>query len=385
MGKAAPGTGRLEAEVDGNRLTLLSEGPDRLSALLRLIEEAQTSLRFLYYMFLDDAVSARVRDALIGAAERGVKVSLLIDSFGSSANTDFFQPLIDSRVSFCVFSPRWGRRYLLRNHQKLALADGNKVIIGGFNISVDYFGGPESGAWRDIGLELEGPAAAPLASYFDDLFGWANAPRARIRDLRRMLHKHSGAGGKLHWLMGGPTRRLSPWARAVRRDMLKARQLDIVAAYFAPSPGMLRRIAGAARQGRARLVTAAYSDNLATVSAARNTYWWLLKRQVEIFEYQPTKMHTKLFVVDDAVHIGSANFDMRSLFLNLEMMLRIDDAGFAAAMRGFVEQEISDSRQVTLESHRKERTLLNRLRWAASYFVVGVADYSIARRLNFRG
>jgi cardiolipin synthase len=96
-------------------------------------------------------------------------------------------------------------------------------------------------------------------------------------------------------------------------------------------------------------------------------------------------MHTKLFVVDDAVHIGSANFDMRSLFLNLEMMLRIDDAAFAAAMRSFVEQEISDSRQVTLESHRKERTLLNRLRWAASYFVVGVADYSIARRLNFRG
>jgi cardiolipin synthase len=167
--------------------------------------------------------------------------------------------------------------------------------------------------------------------------------------------------------------------------MLKARQLDIVAAYFAPSPGMLRRIAGAARQGRARLVTAAYSDNLATVSAARNTYWWLLKRKVEIFEYQPTKMHTKLFVVDDAVHIGSANFDMRSLFLNLEMMLRIDDAAFAAAMRGFVEQEIADSRQVTVESHRKERTLLNRLRWAASYFVVGVADYSIARRLNFRG
>ncbi|HZG09386.1 MAG TPA: phosphatidylserine/phosphatidylglycerophosphate/cardiolipin synthase family protein [Allosphingosinicella sp.] len=385
MGTAALAIGKISGQVDGNCLAVLDEGPERMVALLRLIAEAQESLRFLYYMFLDDASGARIRDALIAAADRGVKVSLLTDGFGSTANADFLRPLVDSRVDFCVFSPRWGRRYLLRNHQKLALADGNKVIIGGFNISDDYFGETEKGAWRDIGLELEGPAAAPLAGYFDDLFGWAATPRARIRDLRRLLHKHSRTGGKLHWLMGGPTRRLSPWARAVRKDMLKAQRLDIIAAYFAPSPGMLRRIAQVARQGRARLLTAARSDNVATVSAARNTYWWLLKRQVEIFEYQPTKLHTKLFVVDDAVHIGSANFDMRSLFLNLEMMLRIDDPAFAAEMRRFVDGEIADSVPITLESHREHRTLLNRLRWAASYFIVGVADYRISRRLNFRG
>ena len=165
--------------------------------------------------------------------------------------------------------------------------------------------------------------------------------------------------------------------------MKHARRLDLIAAYFAPSLGMLRRISGIARRGTARVVTAAKSDNTATIAAARSTYWWLLKRGVRVYEYQPTKLHTKLFVVDDVVHIGSANFDMRSLFLNLEMMLRVNDAGFATAMRRFVDGEVANSEEITREKHKAQRTLFNRLRWGLGYFIVAVADYRISRVLNF--
>jgi cardiolipin synthase len=373
------------AVVGENRLTLLPDGPPRLDALIALIEGAEESLRILYYMFMDDASGTRVRDALIAAAGRGVKVSLLVDGFGSTGNNAFFQPLIDSQASFCRFSPHYGRRYLLRNHQKLALADGRRVIIGGFNISDDYFGEADTGAWRDVGLEVEGDSVSCLARYFDGLFQWTRTPHARSRDLRRMLHQSSVTEGKLHWLFGGPTRRLSPWARAVRKDMLGATRLDIIAAYFAPSPSILRRMARIARRGRTRLITAGKSDNQATIAAARSTYSYLLKRGVEIYEYEPTKLHTKLFVVDDAVHIGSANFDMRSLFLNLEMMLRVDDPGFAAAMRRFVDGEVAHSLHITLAAHRRQRTVFNRIKWAIGWFVVAVADYRISRRFGFRG
>jgi cardiolipin synthase len=374
----------VAANVAGNRLTLLADGPGRLEALISLIDGATESLRILYYMFLEGECGRRVRDALVAASERGVKVWVLVDGFGSDTNDRFFAPLAESEVAFRRFSARFGRRYLLRNHQKLALADGERVIIGGFNVSDDYFGTIEAGAWRDLGLQVEGQSVHCLARYFDDLFNWAEDPHGRIRDLRKLLQQHSVTSGKLHWLFGGPTRRLSPWARAVRRDMKEAQRLDLIAAYFAPSIGMLRRIAGIARQGgTARVVTAAKSDNNATIGAARSTYSWLLKRGVEIYEYQPTKLHTKLFVVDDVVHIGSANFDMRSLFLNLEMMLRVDDAAFAAAMRRFVDGEIAQSRQITPEVHRAQRSLINRLKWAVSYFLVAVADYRISRRLNF--
>jgi cardiolipin synthase len=370
--------------VAGNRLTLLAGGPARLEALIDLIDGARESLRILYYIWDDDSSGRRVRDALVRATGRGVKVSLLVDGFGAAnASEAFFKPLVDAEARFCRFVPRYGRRYLLRNHQKLALADGQRVIIGGFNIKDEYFGSVEEGAWRDLGLLVEGPGTACLVKYFDDLFAWALKPDATMRQLRRMLQTHSVTDGQLHWLFGGPTRRLSPWARAVRRDMRRARRMDIIAAYFAPGPVLLRRIANVARHGRVRLIAAAKSDSSATIGAARYTYWTLLKRGVRIFEYQATRLHTKLFVIDDAVHIGSANFDMRSLFLNLEMMLRVEDARFAAEMRRFVDGEIEDSIEITREAHDAQRTWYNRFRWAVGYFLVAIADFRITQRLNF--
>ena len=339
-------------EVAGNRLTLLPDGPERLEALVALIDDAEESLRVLYYIWEDDETGRRVRDALVRAAQRGVKVSLLVDGFGAVAG-GFFQPLIQSQARFCRFVPRWGRRYLLRNHQKLALADGYKAIVGGFNISSDYFGTIESGAWRDLGLEVEGPCAASLVDYFEAIFAWAETENATIRSLRRVLSQASATQGTLHWLFGGPSRRLSPWGRSVKADMQRATRLDIIACYFAPSLGMMRRIFGIAQRGRARIVTPAKLDHQWAVGSARFLYRRLLKRGVEVYEYQPTKLHSKLIVIDEVVHIGSANFDMRSLYLNLEMMLRVDDPAFAAMMRGFVDSEIANSERI--RRHSPER------------------------------
>ena len=371
-------------EVAGNRLTLWIDGPERLDALIALIDGAEESLRILYYIWLNDESGRRVRDALVEAAGRGVQVSMLLDGFGASAaNPAFFRPLEVAGARFCRFVPRWGRRYLLRNHQKLALADGRKAIVGGFNIGDEYFGTVESGAWRDLGLEVEGPSVASLSAYFDDMFLWAETENAPIRAVRRMLSKHSVRYESLHWLFGGPTRRLSPWARSVKRDMLRAHNVDMLMAYFVPSLSMLRRLYRVARRGRVRLVTAGKSDILSTIWAARFSYWRVLKRGVEVYEYQPTKLHTKLIVIDDVVHIGSANFDLRSLYLNLEMMLRVEDPGFAAMMREFIEGEIADSRRILPQEHRANMTLLNRLRWGFGFFVMATADYNLARRLNF--
>ncbi|ODP36066.1 phospholipase D-like domain-containing protein [Sphingomonas turrisvirgatae] len=375
--------------LDGNRLTLLDTGPRRLDALLGLIDTAQVSLRLLYYIYSDDMAGARVRDALIAAVRRGVQVTLIVDGLGSDPAHDngFFASLKHAGGGVCFFMPRLGRRYLLRNHQKIALADAEtadaRIIIGGFNIQDDYFGAPGTNGWRDLGLLVEGPAAARLGGYFDALWTWAKQPRAPLRLLRQALSDWSEPAGKLRWLMGGPTRRLSPWARAVRHDLKHARRVDILAAYFFPSPAMITRLGRAARRGgEVRVIVPSITDNSLTLSAARFTYRGLLRRGVRIFEYLPTKLHTKLFVIDDAVQIGSANFDMRSLFLNLEVMLRIDDRAFAAHVRAYVDAEVARSLEVTKALHRQRTGLWTRIKQAAIYFVVGVLDYRVTRSLN---
>ena len=371
-------------DVDGNRLLLIPDGPERLAALLALIDGARTSLRILYYIFSADASGTAVRDALMRAAARGVKVALLIDGFGSSATPDdYFTELGNAGAQFCRFNPSYGRRYLLRNHQKLAMADDARVLIGGFNVSDDYFGRYADGAWRDIGLMVDGPAAGRLAPYFDALMGWALTKRARMRELRRIIHHYSETKGVLQWQFGAPMRRLSPWAASTSRDLDNATDVEMIAAYFAPTGGLLKRIARAGGRGRARVITASKSDNTATIAAARFTYGRLLKRGVEMFEYRPTKLHSKLLVMDDVVHIGSSNFDIRSLYLNLELMLRVDDPEFASLMRIYFEGEIGDSLRITPELHRKRATFVNRIKWALSFFLVTSADYTVTRRLNF--
>lgn len=376
------------AEVDGNRLTLLTGGPERLDAILDLIDAARFSVRLLFYMYAGDRSGQRVRDALLRAAGRGVAVSVLIDDFGSSDNPDqFFAPLRAAGAAVCRFHPSWGRRYLLRNHQKMLLVDGETasaaVITGGFNIEDDYFLAEADGGWRDIGLLVEGPAAARLLPYFDALMAWSRKKGARIRELRTLIHRFSETSGRLQWQFGGPMRRLSPWAVSTARDLAQGCDVEVIAAYFAPPGSMLKRIARAGRKGRARVITAAKSDNTATIAAARFTYKRLMKRGVEIYEYQPTKLHSKLLVFDDEVHVGSSNFDIRSLYLNLEMMLRVDDAGFAAMMRAYFEEELKACTPVTRELHEKRASLLNRIKWALSFFLVTTADYSVTRRLNF--
>ncbi|WP_242138134.1 phosphatidylserine/phosphatidylglycerophosphate/cardiolipin synthase family protein [Sphingomonas sp. TREG-RG-20F-R18-01] len=375
--------------VAGNRLTMLDTGPRRLAALIALIDGARRSLRVIFYIYVDDDAGEAVRAALLRAAARGVAVSLIVDGLGSEAAAahDFFDPLRDGGVQVCRFVPRWGRRYLLRNHQKLALADGEtanpRAIIGGFNVQDSYFGTVADQAWRDLGLIVEGPAAQRITGYFDVLARWAGQPKPPLRTLRRALSTWSEPQGTVRWLFGGPTRRLSPWARAVKRDLRDATQVDLISAYFAPNPGMLRRLDKVGMRGRVRIVLASKNDHGAAIWASRFTYAGLLRKRVQIYEYQLTKLHTKLFLIGDVVYIGSANYDIRSLFLNLEMMLRIEDHAFAAHVRRYVDGEIANSEAITPELYKARTSPWMRVKQAAAFFVMTVLDYNITKRLNF--
>ncbi len=374
--------------IDGNRLTLLPDGQQRWKALIELIDGARTSVRMVYYIYTADRSGAAVRSALSKALDRGVVVSLLIDGFGSSdTHEGYFRELVDKGATFCRFNPSYGRRYLLRNHQKLTLADGEtdspRILIGGFNIEDSYFGDFSDKAWRDIGLLVEGPAAGRVVPYYDALIAWALNRRSRLKTLRGVVRRFSEHKGPLQWQYGGPMQLKSPWALATIHDLSKANDLEMIAAYFAPMGGMLRRIGDVARRGRARVVTASKSDNRPTIDAARSTYARLLKRGVQVFEYQPAKLHSKLLVMDDVVHIGSSNFDLRSLYLNLEMMLRVHHPEFAIMMRSYFEHELGSCAEITQESHAKA-SWLQRLRWRIGWFLVTSLDYTVTRRLALR-
>ncbi|WP_310468807.1 phosphatidylserine/phosphatidylglycerophosphate/cardiolipin synthase family protein [Sphingomonas sp.] len=373
----------IAARVAGTSLTLIEHGPDRLQAILDLIAGAQASLRMLFYMFSNDHSGTAVRDALLAAIGRGVEVKLLLDGFGSAGTpVEFFQPISDAGGQFCRFHPRYGRRYLLRNHQKLVIADDRRALIGGANIQDSYLLGEGPPFWRDLLLALDGDAVPPASKYFDAVYRWTTRKGAKLRSLKRLVRRHSDFRGDLQWKFSGPLSLRNPWPASIVREICDGCRLDMIAAYFSPPRAMLRRLGHLGRNSGVRIITAAKSDNQATIGAARDTYSRLLRSKVEMYEYQPTKLHTKLAIAGDVTYIGSANFDFRSLYINCEIMLRIDHAGFANKMRTYFERELADSLAITPELHKSRASPLRRLKWRVSHWLVTSMDYTMARRFN---
>ena len=370
--------------AQGHELTFYPAGEDRLDRLLALLDSAETSIRMCFYIFADDECGRALVERLLAARKRGVDVSLLIDSFGSNGTRDaMFAPLREAGCRYCCFSPKWNVRYLVRNHQKLVVIDDRVALTGGFNVERDYFEPPAENGWHDLAIEIAGPVVASLARWYDLIEKWTRSPRGQWKAIRRLVRAWNPGPGPVQVLLGGPTRGLSPWARAVSDDLIEGERLDMIMAYFSPAVRLLARIGRIAKKGNTRLLLAAKSDNGATIGASRLLYGVLLKKGARIWEFSPCKLHTKLIVLDDAVYVGSANFDTRSLYINLELMLRIADNALAERLREYFDQHLPASLQITRELHRKRRTLLNRVRWTLSWFLVNVVDYTVSRRLNF--
>ena len=372
----------FEIEAQGISLKFYPGGKGRLEALLELISEAQESLKIAFYIFACDQSGERVRDALVEAAQRGVKVAVIVDGFGAEANEEFFERLVAAGGTFCAFLAKWSRRTLIRNHQKIVIADDRLAMLGGFNVENSYFAPPEDNGWKDMAFTVKGSVVPRIVDWFRELSAWASDDKAQFRDIRRRVREWDGRDGPVQLLIGGPTRGLSSWAKCVRRDLGRSRKLAMMMAYFAPDRRMRRGIRHIARRGEADLILAGKSDNNATIGAARALYPRLVKAGARVYEFQPCKLHAKLVVLDDAVYLGSANLDMRSLYVNLEIVLRIEDRALAEKMRNFILDHVPASERITDAWLDKNAAWYKRLRWWASWFLVSVVDYTVSRKLN---
>lgn len=369
-------------EAQGHSLTFYPHGQDRLKALLKLIDGAQQSLQMFYYLFDRDVSGTAVRNALVNAAARGVKVQVVIDHFGNDAGVDFFDPLVEAGGVFFEFSPRLGWQYLVRNHQKIVIADGARVMTGGANVSDHYFAIPADNGWCDLSVIIEGPVVDKFSEWFGLVHDWVESEATgrirRLRHLRDIVRTWDGGEGPVRLLVGGPLVRGSHWAWQFRKDLAQAKRLDTVSAYFAPPRSFRRQFAQLARRGQVRMVMAGKSDMEAAIDMARMFYKKLLKSGARIFEFQPCKLHMKLLVVDDTSYFGSANLDKRSFRINVELMVRIEDAELAAKLRGLIDHMEEASQPITPKWYAREATLFNRIRWRLAYWM-SLADYRVSK------
>lgn len=376
-----PETNAATATTTATTFTWLDSVDVAFAAMLAAIRAATRSVRLEFYIFEASPIGDAFRDALVQACQRGVPVQVLIDAWGSpDLSDDYWRPFIAAGGKFRWFNPFNLSRFGIRNHRKLLVCDDRTAFVGGFNIAPEYQGDGVTRGWRDLGLRLDGGLALELGRTFDELFNRAELRLLSIDRLLTLVQPGAAPAPAAELLLTGPGFGKNLYRTALDRDLSHAREVQITSAYFLPTWRIRRALGKIARRGgKVQLLLAGKSDVGLAQMAARSFYQRLLRAGVEIFEYQPQILHAKFVRIDDAVYVGSANLDTRSLHINYELMVRVADRGLAAVAEQSFRRDLTHCRRIDPAIWAHSRGFLDKLKEAVARFLLARVDPYIAR------
>jgi cardiolipin synthase A/B len=334
--------------VGGNRLQLITDGQDAYAQLERQILAAKHSIHITTFILGRDDTGQRVVRLLAERAKAGVKVRLLLDAVGCLfSSRGFVDPIRQAGGEVQRFMPvlpfaTLRRSANLRNHRKVAVFDEHTAIIGGHNLAMEYMGAkPFRKRFRDFGAVIAGPAVRMVNEIF--LADWSFASGKPIQALREETPGHAPRGGQseLQVVASGPDIAGDPLYEGIVSMIQEAeRSIWIVTPYFIPDEVLLRSLMVKARAGRdVTLIVPAHSNHPVTDFARRYYVRELQRAGGRVRLFAPGMMHSKGVIVDDRIGLlGSANFDLRSLFVNFEIGMIVYSASDVKAMKAWAEE-----------------------------------------------
>jgi cardiolipin synthase len=322
--------------LSGNRIELGLNGDGTFPRLWDDLRSAKQSIAIQMYYGQPGHVADTLRNILLERAAAGVRVVALYDAFGTTTiPPERLAALRAAGVIAVAFRPpRLSSLNVIQNrsHVRAIIVDGRIGWTGGFGFDDKWLGDGRSG-WRDTNVRFEGPAVRQLQAAF--AAAWTEAT-GELLSARVTLPDRTDSGATAALFYASPTLGSTAAERFLALSIAGARKsLYVTNAYFAPDESFLRFITDAAGRGvDVRLLLAGPRTDVRLARwAARSHYQRLLAAGVHIYEWQPSSLHAKTFVVDGLwSSIGTMNFDNRSLVLNEEVTLMVLDASFGQRM-----------------------------------------------------
>lgn len=332
------------APVSGNALQLLTNGEQAYAALEQQIREARSNIHIASFILGRDETGRRLVKLLAARAREGVKVRLLLDALGSFLSTGgFVAPIrqaggqVGKFMPVLPFTSRGSAN--LRNHRKIAVFDHCTAIVGGHNLAREYMGSsPLRRRWQDFGAVIEGPGAALLNEVF--IADWAFATGTSAEALHAEIPVDCAArvrgGSEVQVVASGPDVPGDPLYEGIVSMIQEAdKSIWIVTPYFVPDEVLFRSLIVKARSGKdVTLITPRRSDHPIADFARKHYLRELRRAGANVLLFSPGMLHSKAMLVDDEVGLlGSANFDLRSLFVNFEIGVLVHSAPDVSAMK----------------------------------------------------
>ncbi len=322
-----------------NTVELLKGGLPYFSTLIELIDNAKSSLQMQFYIYEDDATGIDIANHLIQAAHRGVIVQILLDGYASRKLSQnfkkklrsngirlrFFEPILKSKKFY------FGRRL----HHKIVVADGQRALVGGINISDRYNDTPGQSAWLDWAIYVKGEAAYELYKICDHFYS-KNSEEYITLDKEAIMKASELKTNTLlrirrnDWVMNKNE------ISASYMNMFKQAEHSIIimSSYFIPGAFFKRNIIKALSRGiNIKLILAGISDIGIAKYAEKYLYRWALRHGIEIYEYKQNILHGKIAVSDNSfVTVGSYNINDISALASIELNIDIENKEFATSV-----------------------------------------------------
>jgi len=360
--------------VPGNRVELALNGDGTYPRLWADLRSARRFITVQMYYAEPGRVADSLGTILAQRAGAGVRVYLLYDAFGSNLPGAYVARLRAAGVRVVAFRPlRFRNLWVVQNrsHVRGVVIDGRAGWTGGFGIDDKWLGsGHRPGEWRETNVRFEGPAVLQLEAAFIAAWSEATGELFTGRSTPEVL---DGGVARAGLLYTAPTLGSTAAERYMALSIAGARErIYVTNAYFAPDNNFLALLTRAARRGVdvRLLVGGPLTDVRMARLAAHARFDSLLSAGVHVYEYQPTTLHAKTFVVDGLwVSVGTMNFDNRSLALNDESTLMVLDSTAGKRMETVFHDDLRDAKEIDLATFRRRPWTQRIAEWAANQIV----------------
>lgn len=358
-----------------NKVQLVRGGKAYFDLLISLIENAHQTIHLQTYIFEMDATGIMISEALKNAAQRKVAVYLLVDGYASqSIPKNDIEAMTSIGIHFRFFEPVFKSKNFYfgrRMHQKIFIADSLYAIVGGINIANKYNDQLKVSAWLDFALYVEGEIAQDLCFIgWNTWNGFSMNPNIHfpcIKDKTKIKFTNNE--------YCDVRIRRNDWVR--RKNEISATyfqmfqnansHITIVCSYFLPGKIVRGLLSNAAKRGvTIKVITAGTSDIMIAKHAERWLYDWLLRNNIELYEYQPSILHAKVAVCDSEwLTIGSYNLNNMSAYASIELNLDVRNKVFALQVENQLKL-IQDKDCIAITKKRHSQTtniFIQFIRW----------------------
>lgn len=349
-----------------NNISIFTEGQNKFNSIFEDISQAKESIHVMYFIVKKDGTGKALIDALTEKARQGVDVRLLIDALGGRQITrSMVADFIAAGGKFAFFFPPRLTFLTLklnyRNHRKLVIIDGKIGYLGGFNVADEYLGKSRKfGDWRDTHLRITGSSVHDMNARF--LLDWRSASKEPLMLASAFFKEVIGEGTSgIQIVSCGPDSGRAEVKRGYLKMISSAKKnIYIQTPYFVPDSSIVETLKNAISSGvDVRIMIPCMPDHMFVYWATYSYVGDLLRHGARIFIYNKGFLHAKNICVDgETASVGSANFDMRSFYLNFEVNAFIYDGKEVRELEQIFENDMKDSEELTWAKYCNRSVLI---------------------------